>query len=208
MTVVVAVHLKQPTVLEKAKEDAQRVVLAVVQKAKHCICGGGQVEQKHVALAEQALTSTESRVTKMEGNEVALSQENFDIHAFPEQVPNIAAKLGMSEDESKLVALAPHVEVQASHEMKTYYDNKGNLVKHLTSWRTIRSNSAHGKPDKIYFVYGDFALKCKVPEEGLEFQSTVKLEHCVNLRAKLEWAQQLEETGSIWVLLGLTGQLP
>ena len=99
----------------------------------------------------------------------------------------------MSENEAKLVAMAEHVEVQHSHEMKNCYDNSGNLVKRLTSWRTIHSNSADGKPDKIHFVYGDFQLRCKVPDEGLDPQTTIKLEHYVALRAKLEWAQQLEE---------------
>ena len=207
-TLVVDVQLKQPSAMEKIKEKTQQLADALVQKAKHCICGGGQIEQKHVTQAEEALTGTDPRVTNMEATKTALSQENFDIEAFPEPVPNIAAKLGMSENESSLLALAQFVDRQASADMKTYYDNQGRLVKRVTSWRTIRTNSARGKPDKIHLVYGDFVFKCKVPEGGLEMQRTMILEKYVDLRAKLEWRQQLEEDAQHVPVLLFSKQAP
>ena len=140
-TLVINVHLKQPSVMDEIKNKASQIV----KHAKHVICGGGQVKQEHVSLAEQKLTCAESGVTKMEAKQTALSQENFDIEAFPEQVAHLAEKLNMSVAEKNVLAMAPHLESQGSYEIKTYYDDRGNLVKRLTSWRTIRTEWS-GKP--------------------------------------------------------------
>ena len=193
-TLVIDVKLKQPSLMETAKESATQFAMSLVQKAKHCICGGGQIEQSHLTMAEEALKDDTGAVAKMETYHNALSQEAFDIGQFSTHVPRIAAKLNMSDQEAGVLAMAEFVDQQASHEMKTCYDNQGNIVKHLTSWRTIRTCSmGSGKPDKIHFVYGNFALKAKVPEEGLATDMTMKLERYVQVRAKLEWRQQFEE---------------
>lgn len=115
-TLVIDVHLKQPSLIDEMKDKASQIVM----RAKHVICGGGQVKQEHVNLAEKKLTCAESGVTKMEVKQTALSQENFDIGAFPAQVAKLAAKLGMSEAEADVLAMAPCVESQGCQEFKAY----------------------------------------------------------------------------------------
>ena len=45
-------------------------------------------------------------------------------------------------------------------------------------------------------------LNCKVPDEGLGVEHTIRLEQYVELRAKLTWAQQLEDGAQHVPLLG------
>ncbi|CAE7225229.1 unnamed protein product, partial [Symbiodinium sp. CCMP2456] len=189
--VVIDVHLKQPSHLERLRNKALETIASGIKQAKHLICGEGQIGQETVSKAQAALISEAANLAKMQTSKSALSTEGFDIESFSKHVSDIAERLNMSPQEQKVLAMAIDADNMASLEMKTYYLEDGSLVKHLTSWRTIRSSTVSGNPpDKIYFVYGDFSVTCDVPDGGLAPKATIMFDEYVDLRAKLERAKQ------------------